>query len=94
MGGLLKLFSWFAPPGTPAMTSRGCIETDFDTIASFLHKAVQITLVVQKGTAKLQREFIKGLQNNSEIVELRFKVDNFASALEMPGFKISAAMKS
>ncbi|KAJ6391579.1 hypothetical protein OIU77_025537 [Salix suchowensis] len=39
--------------GTPAMTSRGCLEADFETIADFLHKAAQIT------TADLTFEFIK-----------------------------------
>ncbi|KAH9562691.1 hypothetical protein CY35_05G085100 [Sphagnum magellanicum] len=76
--------------GTPAMTSRGCLEADFDTMASFLHKAMQITLAHLKGTAKLQREFTKGLQTNSEIVELRAKVEKFAALFEMPGFDVGS----
>lgn len=71
------------------MTTRGCNEVDFDLIAGFLHKAVQIAMVIQKETAKLQREFVKGLLNNADILELRAKVEKFASSLEMPGFEVS-----
>ncbi|KAJ7514931.1 hypothetical protein O6H91_23G066000 [Diphasiastrum complanatum] len=74
--------------GTPAMTSRGCVEGDFEVIAEFLFKAVHIAHIVQKEHGKLQRDFLKGLQNNKEIAELRSSVEKFASAFEMPGFEL------
>jgi glycine hydroxymethyltransferase len=65
------------------MTSRGCIEADFETIADFLLKAAQITTVVQR-----KKDFLKGLHNNRDIVELRNRVEIFASQFAMPGFDI------
>ncbi|KAJ6405240.1 hypothetical protein OIU84_013250 [Salix udensis] len=72
--------------GTPAMTSRGCLEADFETIADFLHKAAQITTAVRREHGK--KDFLKGLHNNKDIVELRNRVEIFASQFAMPGFDI------
>ncbi|XP_050376729.1 serine hydroxymethyltransferase 7-like [Argentina anserina] len=72
--------------GTPAMTTRGCVESDFETIADFLLRAAQITVAVQREHGKYQKEFLKGLQNNKDIVELRNRVETFASQFEMPGY--------
>ncbi|KAL5779586.1 hypothetical protein ACOSQ2_010323 [Xanthoceras sorbifolium] len=74
--------------GTPAMTSRGCVEADFETIADFLLRAAQITSAVQREHGKLQKGFLEGLQNNKEIVELRNRVETFASQFAMPGFDV------
>ncbi|BBN08468.1 glycine hydroxymethyltransferase [Marchantia polymorpha subsp. ruderalis] len=74
--------------GTPAMTTRGCVESDFEIIANFLMRAVQIAENVQSEHGKLQKEFLKGLADNKEIIELRNNVEKFASAFEMPGFDI------
>ena len=76
--------------GTPAMTSRGCIEQDFDVIAEFLHRAVQITAAIHKETSKSRRDFVKGLANNPDIAQLRARVEDFATAFEMPGFDMTA----
>lgn len=70
------------------MTSRGCLEADFETIADFLLNAAQITSVVQREHGKFQKDFLKGLQNNKDIVELRNRVETFASQFAMPGFDI------
>ncbi|KAF8404188.1 hypothetical protein HHK36_009070 [Tetracentron sinense] len=74
--------------GTPAMTSRGCLESDFETIADFLLIAAQIVSIVQREHGKLQKDFLKGLQKNKDIVELRNRVEAFASQFAMPGFDI------
>lgn len=71
--------------GTPAMTSRGCLEGDFEIMAGFLHRAAQITCAVLKEHGKLQKAFPKGLQNNKDIIELRTCVENFATQFAMPG---------
>ncbi|KAH9307572.1 hypothetical protein KI387_035483 [Taxus chinensis] len=75
--------------GTPAMTSRGCVEDDFEFIAEFLFKAAQIASTVLREHGKLQKDFLKGLMNNKEILELRASVEKFASQFEMPGFDVS-----
>ncbi|XP_047322130.1 serine hydroxymethyltransferase 7-like [Impatiens glandulifera] len=74
--------------GSPAMTSRGCLEGDFEVIADFLLRAAQITSTVQREHGKLQKSFAHGhgLQNNKDLIELRLQVENFASQFAMPGF--------
>lgn len=71
--------------GTPAMTSRGCVESNFEMIADFLIRAAQITLAVQKVRGIQQRDFLKGLQHNKDILELRNRVEAFASQFSLPG---------
>lgn len=68
------------------MTSRGCLEADFETIADFLIRAAQITCIVQKEHGKSAKDFLKGLQNNKDVFELRNRVEAFATQFAMPGF--------
>ncbi|KAK4750010.1 hypothetical protein SAY87_027459 [Trapa incisa] len=75
--------------GTPAMTTRGCLESDFETIADYLLRAAQIASAIQRKHGKLQKSFLKGLQtDNKEILELRNRVEAFASQFAMPGFDV------
>lgn len=71
--------------GTPAMTSRGCVESDFEVIADFLIRAAQITSLIQREHGKLQKTFLKGLESNKDIVELRSRVEAFGSQFGLPG---------
>ncbi|XP_074577761.1 serine hydroxymethyltransferase 7-like [Curcuma longa] len=71
--------------GSPAMTTRGCLEGDFETIAEFLLRAVQIANNIQKEHGKIQ-EFIKGLESSRDVIELRNQVESFASQFAMPGY--------
>ncbi|KAI5085037.1 hypothetical protein GOP47_0001206 [Adiantum capillus-veneris] len=71
--------------GTPAMTSRGCLEEDFEIIAEFLYSALQIAMKVRNEQGHSQKAFLKGLQDNEEIEELRARVEKFALSFEMPG---------
>lgn len=75
--------------GTPAMTSRGLVEKDFEQIGEFLHRAVTITLNIQKEHGKLLKDFNKGLVNNKDIEQLKADVEKFSSSFEMPGFSMS-----
>ena len=74
--------------GTPAMTTRGCLEPDFDTIADFLLRAAQIASVVQREHGKFQKLFVKALESNKDVLELRVRVESFASQFAMPGFDV------
>lgn len=78
------LFYWYS--GTPAMTSRGCLEDDFETMADFLLRAAQITSIIQREHGKSCKDFLKGLQSNKDIFDLRNRVETFGSQFEMPGF--------
>lgn len=70
------------------MTTRGCLEDDFETIADFLLKAAQITSNIQREHGKSCKDFLKGLQINKDIAELRNQVETFASQFAMPACDI------
>jgi len=70
------------------MTTRGCLEADFETMADFLIRAVQITVMIQREHGKLQKCFSKVLHNNKDIVELRTRVEAFATQFAMPAFDL------
>lgn len=70
------------------MTTRGCLEDDFEAIAEFLIRATQIASNLLREHGKQQKEFLRGLQNNKDVVELRNQVEVFASQFAMPGFDI------
>lgn len=74
--------------GTPAMTTRGCLESDFEIIADFLLIAAQIASAVQREHGKVPKAFLKGLLNNKDIFELQARVESFVSHFAMPGFDV------
>ncbi|XP_010435218.1 PREDICTED: serine hydroxymethyltransferase 5 [Camelina sativa] len=79
--------------GTPAMTSRGLMEKDFEKIGEFLSRAVTLTLEIQNQYGELTEDFNKGLVNNKEMDELKDDVEKFTYSFEMPGFVISDTTK-
>ncbi|KAI3803885.1 hypothetical protein L1987_32049 [Smallanthus sonchifolius] len=72
--------------GTPAMTSRGCLESDFETMGGFLFRAALITRTIQREHGNVAKGILKdGLENHKDIVDLRAQVENFATQFAMPG---------
>lgn len=83
--------------GTPALTSRGLDEKDFERVADFLDRGCRIAVEAQdavlksgKGDGKvLLKDFLKELDENDDIKgkldELRNEVEEFASSFDMPG---------
>jgi len=77
--------------GTPALTTRGFVEADFERVAELLHRAVQISLEVQKSSGgKMLTDFVAALHGRADIAALRADVHKFASSFPMPGFDVSA----
>merc|ERR1711974_114064 len=70
--------------GAPAMTTRGCNEAHFRTVASFLDRCCQIALAVQKEKGKKLKDFEQGLADNKELCALRKEVEAFASDFGYP----------
>ena len=70
------------------MTTRGCLEPDFEMIADFLLRAAHIASIVQREHGKMQKLFVKALESNNDIVELRGRVESFATQFAMPGFDV------
>mgnify|MGYP003362129042 CR=1 FL=1 len=74
--------------GSPAMTSRGCLEQDFETMAEFLYRAAQIASAALREHGKLQKEPLKSIYHCKDIADLRNQVEGFASKFAMPAFEI------
>ena len=72
--------------GTPALTTRGLKEADFEKIADFLERAVKIALDVQKTSGKMLKDFVVALDKNEDIKTLAHDVAVFATSFPMPGF--------
>merc|ERR1712139_724878 len=72
--------------GSPAMTTRGCMEADFVQVGVFLDRCCQIALEVQKTKGKKLAEFEKGLgDDNKELMELRAEVEAWSLQWGFPG---------
>lgn len=76
--------------GTPALTSRQFSEADFDKVAEFLHRGVQIALKVQEKTGKKLVDFLPALDANEDLKKLGDDVVAFAKGFPMPGFDKAA----
>lgn len=72
--------------GTPALTSRGLKEKDFEQIADFIDRVVKIALVVQEKSGKKIVDFVSALEHNEELKVLKTEVEKFAQAFPMPGY--------
>lgn len=71
--------------GTPAMTTRGCKETDMVKIAGFLDRTVQIALQVQEKVGKKLKDFELELPSNANVLALKQEVNAWASTFSYPG---------
>lgn len=72
--------------GTPALTTRKMVESDFEQIATFLHEAIQIAVSIQEKCGPKLSDFLSALKNNAEVDALQKKVHAFATEFPMPGF--------
>lgn len=77
--------------GTPALTSRGFKEKDFEQVGEFLHRGVEIGLSIQQKTGKKLQEFLSGLEvyYQPELAKLQREVESFATSFPIPGFNDS-----
>ncbi|KAF7291855.1 Serine hydroxymethyltransferase [Mycena indigotica] len=87
--------------GTSAITSRNMLESDVKIVADFLHRAVQLSLLLQKeaGT-KMLKDFVRvatvqteGKEGYVKVKELREEVQNFAMKWPLPGVDVSTLTK-
>ncbi len=86
--------------GSPALTSRGLNEQDFDRVAEFLHRGCELAVRVQaaamakrtsnSGGKVLLRDFESALKEDDELMTelkaLKADVETFSSAFDMPGY--------
>jgi len=75
--------------GTPALTTRGFTEADFEQVATFLHEGLLIALEIQQESGPKLKDFVALMDSNTKIAELRLKVNEFATQFPMPGFDVN-----
>ncbi|KAH7882387.1 glycine hydroxymethyltransferase [Phlebopus sp. FC_14] len=87
--------------GTSALTSRNMLEVDIKVVAEFLHRAVQLSLLLQKeaGT-KMLKDFVRvatteseGKEGAKKVKELRRDVVEFARKWPLPGADVSTIQR-
>ena len=87
--------------GTSALTSRDMKEADIKIVADFLHRAVQLSLLLQKEAgSKLLKDFVRvatvpeeGKVGYAQVKQLRSEVVAFASKWPLPGVDVSTLQK-
>lgn len=85
--------------GSATLTSRSVPEEEFKTIAGFLHRAVQLAVVVQKesGVGKIADFHRVATSGKSETVasvkQLKRDIRTFARQFPLPGVDVSKLKK-
>lgn len=74
--------------GSPALTTRGFVEEDFDRVANFLDRGLKIGLAIQEETGKKLKDFLPVMRGHDSLRKLREEVEAFASEFGMPGWKL------
>jgi glycine hydroxymethyltransferase len=77
------------------------VEEDIKVVADFLHRAVQLSLLLQKEAgSKLLKDFVRvattaeeGKEGYKQVKQLREEVQAFASKWPLPGVDVSALTK-
>jgi len=75
--------------GSPALTSRGLKENDFEKVTEFIHKGITLTLEIQASCGPTIKDFKAKLAEDAgfkeKIAALRNEVEEFASSFPLPG---------
>ena len=70
--------------GTPALTTRGLTDTDFEKVGEFIHKCVYLCTRVQERSGKKLKDFKQmiDIEFTDEIQNLKNEVNQFAEKFE------------
>ena len=70
--------------GSPALTTRGFKEEHFRKVGEFLHRAVNISIEVQK-QHKLLKDFTAALPAHPDVIALKKDCQEYVTQFPMPG---------
>ena len=68
--------------GTSALTSRGLKEEDFIKVVEFIDSVIQIALEIQKNSGPKLVDFIKAMEINEELINIKKNINIFANSFE------------
>jgi len=77
--------------GTPALTTRGLVESDIDVVVEYIHAALTIAKEAAQLSGPKLVEFQETVHNNADIVKkvsaLRSQIEDFSQKFPLPGMK-------
>lgn len=79
--------------GFAALTSRGMKEADMEKVVDFLHRAVQLSLEIQKTSGKKLVDFNKAAASHEGVKKLSDDVEAFATKFPLPGVRDTSVIK-
>jgi len=68
--------------GTAALTTRGFKEEDFIKVVEFIDSVIKIALDIQKQSGAKLTDFVKMMESNSELLDIRKHINDFANTFE------------
>lgn len=77
--------------GAPALTTRTMKAKDFEQVADFIDRGIQLGLEVQKVSGPEQKKFVEvllGDQYKGKVEALKHEVEEFSVKFPMPGHDI------
>ena len=72
--------------GTPAVTTRGYVESDMVQVVKFIDQLIGISKRVQETSGKKLKDFQNNIAQDAELIQLGKEVEEFASQFDIPGF--------
>jgi glycine hydroxymethyltransferase len=75
--------------GTPALSTRGLVETDIDSVVDFIDRGIQLGQEIAKASGPKFVDFKETLHANFEekVKVLRDEVETFSETFPMPGYE-------
>lgn len=75
--------------GTPALTTRGLVESDFDKVVEYIHRGLQLSKEIADVTGPKLADFKAAVHGvyADKIKALRDEVENFSVKFPMPGYE-------
>ena len=70
--------------GTPALTTRGFEEADFERVADLLHEAAQLALHLQAASGPKLVDFVREVEASDDVRALGERVTQLAAGFPMP----------
>jgi len=72
--------------GSPALTTRKMVESDFEKIGELLHRVCKEALAIQEKSGPKLKDFAALLNENEVLKAIRSDVNAFTTKFPMPGF--------
>lgn len=71
--------------GTPAMTTRGLVEKDWEQVVTFLLKGVEIAKRITEASGKNLKDFLAALDKDEEVLKVGEEVKAWSKQFSIPG---------